>query len=101
MSWWTSGCTFSVSWRFSSPVPVGHRRAEQPIGLHADLVGRAVIDSQRAGPTANVHPQRLPRERLLENSLSKVAGEEQGDVYSRLSPFIQGFCYKSVQIIRP
>ena len=58
-------------------VHVGHLRAEQAVGLLADLVRRAVVDAQGARAAADVHAERLPRERLLEDALAEVAGEEQ------------------------
>ena len=58
-------------------VHIRHDRPEQPVGLHADLVGGAVVDAQGARAAANIHAERLPRERLLEDALAEVAGEEE------------------------
>ena len=58
-------------------VHVGHLRAEQAVRLHADLVGGAVVDAQGARAAADVHAEGLPGERLLEDALPEVAGEEE------------------------
>ena len=58
-------------------VDVRHYGPQQPVGLAADLVGGPVVDAQRARATADVDAERLPRERLLEDALPEVAGEEQ------------------------
>ena len=52
-------------------------RPEQPVRLHPDLVRRSVVDPQRPRPAADIHAEGLPRERLLEDALPEVAGEEQ------------------------
>jgi hypothetical protein len=36
-----------------------------------------VVDAQRIGPAAHIDAERPPRERLLEDPLSEIAGEEQ------------------------
>ena len=53
-------------------------RAEQAVGLRADLVRGAVVDAQGARAAADVDAERLPGERLLEDALAEVAGEEEG-----------------------
>ena len=53
-------------------------RRQQPVGLRSDLVRGAVVDAQRRRAPADVDAERLPRERLLEDPLAEVAGEEQG-----------------------
>ena len=58
----------------STSVTVG---TEQAVRLRADLVGGAIVDAQGARAAADVHAERLPRERLLEDALAEVAGEEQ------------------------
>ncbi len=65
-------------------VHIGHLRPEQPVRLHADLVGGAVVDAQGAGAAADVHAEGLPGERLLEDALAEVAGEEQ-----RVGPIVR------------
>ena len=62
---------------FPVAIHIRHHRAEQAIGLRADLVGRAVIDAQGAGSSPDVHAESFPGEGLLENALPKVTGEEQ------------------------
>ena len=58
-------------------VHIGHLRAEQAVGLRADLVRGAVVDAQGARAAADVDAERLPGERLLEDALAEVAGEEE------------------------
>ena len=58
-------------------VDVGDLGAEQAVGLLPDLVRGAVVDAQRARAAADVDAERLPGERLLEDALAEVAGEEQ------------------------
>ena len=41
-------------------------------------MGGAVVDPQVAGTPPDVHAEALPGERLLKNSLPKVAGEKEG-----------------------
>jgi hypothetical protein len=45
--------------------------------LHADLVGGSVIDVKGPSTPANIDAERFPRERLLEDALAQVAGEEK------------------------
>ena len=70
--------TETVSLRFSPvAVHVSNFRSEEPVRLHVDLMGSAVIHAQRARSAANVHAQGFPGEGLLEDSLAEVSGEEQ------------------------
>lgn len=62
---------------FRVPVHVGQLGTEEAVGLHADLVGRPVVDPQGPGAPPDIDAQRLPGEGLLEDSLAQVAGEEQ------------------------
>jgi hypothetical protein len=61
----------------SVPVHVGELGAEEAVGLHADLVGRPVVDPQGPGAPPDIDAQRLPGKGLLEDPLAQVAGEEQ------------------------
>ena len=65
-------------------IHIRHFRPEQPIRLHADLVGGAIVDAQRAGSAANIHAKGFPGERLLEDALAEVAGEKQA--FGRSAP---------------
>ncbi len=38
----------------------------------------AIVDGERGRPAPHIDPEFLPRERLLEDALAKVAREEQG-----------------------
>ena len=58
-------------------VNVAHLGRQQSVGLAADLVGRAVVDSQRAGTAPDIDAERAPGERCLEDALAEVAGKEQ------------------------
>src|SRR5438876_9831778 len=63
---------------FAAPVYVGDLRSKEPVGLFPDLMRRAVIHTECLRAAPNVHTERLPGERLLEDALTKVAREEQG-----------------------
>ena len=78
--------TETVPVRFSvMPSTSDTSGAEQEVGLRSDLVRGTVVDPQRAGTAANVNAERLPGERLLEDPLAQVAGEEEaiGSVTAR------------------
>jgi len=45
--------------------------------LNSDLVRSAVVDPRGIGPAANIDAERPPRERLLEDPLAEIAGNEQ------------------------
>src|SRR5208282_3305611 len=57
-------------------VGISHLGSEQTVGLHADLMRRPVIHTQGSGAPANIDPERFPRERLLKDALTEVAGKE-------------------------
>ena len=58
-------------------IDIGDFGTQQFVGLHADLVGGAVIDAQGFGAATHIHAQRLPGEGLLEDALTQVSGKEQ------------------------
>src|SRR6516162_4059128 len=58
-------------------VDIRDRGWQQPVGLRADLVRGAVVDAERVRSAADVNAEREPRERLLKDPLTQVAGKEQ------------------------
>ena len=58
-------------------VDVAHLGRQVQVGLAADLVRGAVVDTQGARSSAHVDAERQPREGRLEDALAEVAGEEQ------------------------
>ena len=61
----------------SVTVDIREFRTEQSIGLFANLVRSPVVHTQGLRSAANVHAERLPGERLLEDALAEVAGKEE------------------------
>ncbi|MEO8183562.1 MAG: hypothetical protein ABI895_32415, partial [Deltaproteobacteria bacterium] len=62
---------------FEFTVPVGDGRGKQRIGSPPNLLGRAVVQSEAAGATADVDAQGQPRGAGLVDALPFVATEEQ------------------------
>jgi len=62
---------------FTVAIHIGHHWTKQSVGLRANLVGGPVIDPQGSRAAPDIHTQRLPGKRLLENTLPEIAGEEQ------------------------
>src|SRR6516225_8658565 len=58
-------------------VDIRDRGWQQPVGLRANLVRRAVVDAERMRSAADINAEREPRERLLKDALSEIAGKEQ------------------------
>ena len=58
-------------------VDIGDSAGQQPVGVGADLVGRAVVDPEGVRAAAQVDAERLPGEGLEKDALAEVAGEEK------------------------
>src|SRR5690348_4187807 len=58
-------------------VHIGYLGSQELIGLGPNLMRRPVIDLQSCRPPPHIDPERLPGKRLLKDSLTKIAREEQ------------------------
>ena len=76
--WHTVEGADGVVSRFHIPVGVGDFRAEEPVGMGADLVRGAVVDPEGSRAASNVYTERLPGEGLLKDALPDISCEEEG-----------------------
>lgn len=63
-------------------VGVAQHRRQQLVGGAADRLRGAVADLERVRPPPHVDTEARPRERMLENALPDVAGEEQATAFA-------------------
>src|SRR3954467_653090 len=59
------------------PVDIDHGAWQQPVSLGPYLMRGTVIDPQHLRSTAYIDAERTPGERLLEDALTEIAGEEK------------------------
>ena len=62
---------------FRYSVYIGEFGTQQAVSLGADLMGGSIIDVQRPGASTNIDAERFPGKRLLEYTLTEIAGEEE------------------------
>src|SRR6266496_4851471 len=62
---------------FFHAIDITHHFGQEPVRGLANLVRGSIIDLECVGPSAHLYAELVPRERLLENPLTKVASKEQ------------------------
>src|SRR5262249_32422731 len=76
--WWPVEYGNRVVPVFAVSIHVRYDRGEETVRLRADLVGDAVVNAQGARASPDVYTDGFPRERLLEDTLTQIASEEEG-----------------------